>query len=105
MNYEEANLNRASVIQDRGNWKSFLIEKCRGCGKTPSVNKNDHLTGNGRYTIRCCNQLIKGTTETEVIVKWNKANSLNTGMDVGSGTGFADIGSGFVEGFGDGIIT
>ena len=106
MNYEEANLSRASIVNDNDDWKPFRIEKCANCGKVPSISKHDNvINGNGRYTIRCCNQLIKGSTETDVIVKWNQLNTVNTGIDVTSGIGFADIGGEFSEDYEDGIIT
>ena len=76
-----------TISSENTNWKPFRIESCPKCGKTPGITRNEKVDGNGRYMIRCCNQLIKGATETEVMVKWNRANY------------------GFVEDSSDGLFT
>lgn len=53
------------------NWKPFRVEKCKNCGKTPSIVRNMDILGKGRYQIRCCGTTIKEKTETQAIYSWN----------------------------------
>ena len=51
--------------------KEFKIERCRNCGRYPTVVKHSEIDGKGRYEIKCCSKRILSKTETQCIYDWN----------------------------------
>lgn len=68
---EEKHVEFSVFIKKEDNWKPFKVEKCKICGKTPSVSRNMDILGKGRYQIRCCGTIINEKTETQAMYNWN----------------------------------